>query len=342
MTRWGENDKAIARSILAHFHLQTKTNMKKEFLGLCAFASLMFVSCAQDEANFCPDNEIEASFTVEAPVGLQTRAIGDGTNANVVACAVFDSKGNEMTKLRNNTLPITGKKATYSVRLVKGQAYRIAFFAYNNQANAYDVTDMKNIKILDNQQTNVEGRDAFTVYMDVTSDETMNKLTKDTILYRPFAQLNLGALAEDITAAADAGVVVEKTQITISDVYTAFNAYEDAVVGTTTSRTFTWNTLPTEDLSANGSTYDYLAMNYILVGDKENPKSLSNVKFQWETKNGEKTNNPVTEFKNVPVQRNYRTNIMGYLLTNPADFNITIDEKFKNPDYNPNLDDLLK
>ncbi|MBR2300755.1 MAG: hypothetical protein IKA41_02235, partial [Bacteroidaceae bacterium] len=47
---------------------------------------------------------------------------------------------------------------------------------------------------------------------------------------------------------------------------------------------------------------------------------------------------PVTEFINIPVQRNYRTNIISSLLTSPATFNIVIDSTF---DGEYNSDDML-
>ena len=45
-------------------------------------------------------------------------------------------------------------------------------------------------------------------------------------------------------------------------------------------------------------------------------------------KNGSKT------ISNVPVQRNYRTNIIGSILTGAVDLNVTIDPDFETPDHN--------
>ncbi len=309
--------------------------MKSIFLGLSAIAAMLFASCAQDELvsnEAGSGDEIVATFELTTPQGIQTRAIGDGTSADVVACAVYDAAGNELEALRNNELTVSGKKATYSIRLVKGQSYRVAFFAYNKAAAAYDVTDMKNIKVKDSQKSNIEARDAFTAYIDVTASETMNAVKKEVRLYRPFAQLNLGSVVADIEAAKKAGIVVKNTKVTVENMYTAFSAYQDEVVGGTSTQVFEMNAQPTDALSANGETYDYLALNYILVGDTLDPKALTTVTFEWEAENGYK-NSPATEFNNVPVQRNYRTNILGYLLTNPAEFNIVIDEEFKKPDH---------
>ncbi len=308
--------------------------MKKYLFSMLAVATLFFAaSCSQeDEFSTVNGNEVVAEFTLDLPEVMGTRAIGDGTTVDVVACAVFDANGNELENLRVNDLEITGKTAVYKVRFAKGQAYRVAFFAYDKDANAYDVTNMKSIQVKGNQLSNVEGRDAFTAFTVITAEESLSPINRTVPLYRPFAQLNFGALADDIEAAANAGVVVKNTQVTVSNVYTSFNAYSDCVTGGTSEMTFAFNAIPAEDLSANSNTYDYLAMNYLLVGDRLQEKALTDVKFQWQTEEG-KTNNPVTEFANVPVQRNYRTNIIGYLLTNPAEFTLVVEEGFENPDY---------
>ena len=323
--------------------------MKKNlFLSMLAMASMLFAtSCSQDElVNESAGEFVDAKFKIATPDGIGTRAavnVGLGTTVNYVACAVYDAQGKELTDLRQYK-PITEKKAEYSIRLVKGQAYRVAFFAFcgneDGSNHFYNLNDMTNITI-SNAGSNLEERDAFTNNVEVTAQETMTAIEKPVTLYRPFAQLNLGAYAKDIEAARKADVVVTESQITVSNVYTAFNAYSDQVVGNTSEVTFTMNVIPGQDLLVdtdnNENTpdeqFEYLALNYLLVGDKDAEKNLTDVTFEWKAENG-KTNSPATVFKNIPVQRNYRTNIIGYLLTNPAEFNITIDEQFKKPDYN--------
>ena len=70
--------------------------------------------------------------------------------------------------------------------------------------------------------------------------------------------------------------------------------------------------------------YKYLSMDYLLVGAD---KATVDVAFNY----GGPQNRT---FTNVPVQRNYRTNIYGSLLTNTADFNVVIAPGFNNPDNN--------
>ena len=315
---------------------------------MLAIAGMLFAtSCSQDELLNEPTtgDYVNAKFTISTPEGIGTRAavnVGEGTTVNYVACAVYDATGKEMTDLRQYK-PITNKEAEYSIRLVKGQAYRVAFFAYYGEndgtSDYYDMQYLTNIKIK-NAASNIEHRDAFTNYVDVTAQESMKAVEKPVTLYRPFAQLNLGSYAEDVEAARQAGVVVTNSKITVSNVYTTFNAYDNEVAGETSEVTFLMNEIPGQDLSVDmdnnedtpDETFEYLALNYLLVGDAGSEKTLTDVTFEWQTADN-KTNNPATVFKNIPVQRNYRTNIIGYLLTNPAVFNITIDETFQTPDH---------
>lgn len=324
--------------------------MKKNlFLCMLAVAGMLFAtSCSQDELRdeISAGDYVTATFSISTPDAIDTRAgatnVGKGTTVNWIACAVYDATGTEMTDLRDY-LPIQNKQAQYSIRLVKGQAYRIAFFAYcgedNGDCDYYNLTYLTNIQVTLPINSNLEERDAFTNYEIVTAEESMKPIEREITLYRPFAQLNLGSVQADIDAAKHAGVEVANTQIKVSNVYTAFNAYENIVAGQTSTVTFDLNEIPAEallvdtDQDGTDETFKYLALNYLLVGDLTSGKSLTDVEFIWKNADGSKTNNPTTIFTNVPVERNYRTNIIGYLLTNPAVFNITIDEEFKKPDY---------
>lgn len=316
--------------------------MKKKnlILSMLAMAGMLFAtSCSQDELLNEPSNEdfVNATFSIGTTDGIGTRAtIGNGTKANKVACAVYDESGTVLKEL-SKTVDVTDKKATYEVRLAKGQKYRVAFFAYNSTADAYDVTDLKNIKIKDQQNSNIEDRDAFTNYIDV--EATVNAINKDVTLYRPFAQLNLGVDDTEWKDAVNAGVEVAKSKIVVTNVYNQFSAYDNTIVADAApvTMTFAMNTIPTEklevDVNRDGTIGDdekfkYLALNYLLVGDAGTEKSLTDVEFVWENGDASKTNNPTTHFLNIPVQRNYRTNIIGKLLTNPATFNIIIDAEF--------------
>ncbi len=68
-------------------------------------------------------------------------------------------------------------------------------------------------------------------------------------------------------------------------------------------------------------------MNYLLVGKD---KSIVDVEFGYTDGVGDYNR----KYTFVPVQRNYRTNIFGSLLTSSVDVNVVIEPTFKEPDYN--------
>ena len=165
--------------------------MKKNlFMSILAMASMLFAtSCSQDELinESATSDFVNATFSIGTSDGIATRAtIGNGTKADKVACAVYDKYGKELEELYK-VVDVQGMKATYEVRLAKGQAYRVAFFAYNSAANAYNVENLKNITVIGDQNSNIENRDAFTNYVDV--EATVDAINKDVTLYRPFAQM---------------------------------------------------------------------------------------------------------------------------------------------------------
>ena len=79
--------------------------MKKNiFLSMLAMVSMLFVtSCSQDELIDEATNGdfVNAIFTLGTADGMGTRAVGDGTTVNKVACAVYDAyNGEELSAIR--------------------------------------------------------------------------------------------------------------------------------------------------------------------------------------------------------------------------------------------------
>ena len=311
-------------------------------MGVLAFAGILAVSsCQQDDfvGGEVAGDYVDVTFTVSTADGINTRAtIGNGAKANKVACTVYDANGKELDLYAVVDVQ-ADKTAKYNVRLAKGQAYRAVFFAYydNGTTKYYEVDDLKNVKVIGDQKSNVEYRDAFTGVYDITPAASINSIvTESIVLKRPLAQLNLGIDAAEYEAAEKSGVVIAESKIKVSNVYNTFNAYDSKVVGESESVEFAMNAIPGEALEIdlnndgvieNSEKFTYLALNYLLVGDLDAEKTLTDVEFQWKTAEGN-TNNPTTSFVNIRAQRNYRTNIIGKLITNPAEFNLVIDERF--------------
>lgn len=308
-----------------------KINNMKKFLFMGALAAMLLgtASCSNDMEPAMGDNTVQ--FTIELPGAIDSRAIADGTTATQLTVAVYDKDGKHLDLDKN--VVMNNKRATVTFQLVKGQTYNFAFWAQAEGAPYTFNTDDATMTVKNyTSNCNDEKRDAFYWYeheLPITGT-----MTKNITLYRPFAQLNFGA--SDAAAAAKAGVVAVKSYVEVKQVSTKFdlksgtasNATEDLV-----DATFAMATIPpaTEKLTVEETQYDWMAMNYFLV-----PNNEATIETTLKLYTATDEDNAVREVKvtNVPVQKNHRTNIVGNLFTEDVNFNIIIDERFDQPDYN--------
>lgn len=332
---------------------------KKLFLGMFAAAGMLFAtSCSNDELDpvQSSSDQAQVTFSLGLEGGMATRAISDGTGAKKLVYAVYklDAQNNPVLQpvvgSDENSQFVDGKAfdngltETVSVTLAKGQTYQIAFWAQNPSCSAYTTTDLTNVGISYTKATNNnESRDAFfkTVEFTVQGNQTI-----DVELKRPFAQINVGVTKADWDAAVASGINIEKSSVVIKNAATSINLLTGAVGDETTDVIVSYksNTIPSEDLKVDlnkdgnfgeDEKYKWLSMSYILVADHDNATDANGVLGTDRTtlQGLEYTFTPASgntiEFKEglagAPVQRNWRTNILGKILTGDIQFNITIN-----------------
>ena len=305
--------------------------MKKQLCKLAIFALLLSTaSCADEQfAGDLTGGETTVTFNAQLPAGLQTRTAGDGETATTLSYAVYEQGEAEPVITSEDEVTFVNKQATLSLKLAKGKTYEFIFWAdsygkNDAEENPYTVDfGTKTLTVdYDNALSNDESRDAFFGNATVTVE---GAVSKNITLKRPFAQLNIGT--NDMAEAQTAGLNTEalKSSVTVSDIFSSMNLMTGEVSGSR-EVTFGSNAIPKEKFTANGRTFDYLALNYLLVSEQ---KGLVNCEFSY-------TDGATTDTRtidNVPVQRNYRTNIFGSLLTGSVDLGITIDPDFDTPDY---------
>lgn len=335
---------------------------KKLFLGMFAAAGMLLAtSCSNDELDMVQSgNEAQVTFSLGLEGGIATRAaISDGTGAKKLVYAVYKLNADGTPVLQNvvgsnnegqfvDTEAFDGGLTeTVSVTLAKGQTYQVAFWAQNPNCNAYTTTDLTNVEVSYNQATNNNDvRDAFfkTVEFTVSGNQTI-----DVELKRPFAQINVGVYKTDWEAAVKSGIEIEKSSVVIKDAATSINLLTGEVGDETTDVEVSYlsNTIPNEDLKVdlNGDKdyddenekYKWLSMSYILVADRnadsgngvlgDERDALESLQYTFSPKSG----NEITfgdGLNSVPVQRNWRTNILGQILTGNIEFNIRINPIF--------------
>lgn len=300
----------------------------KTFKYLAAAAlTLLAVSCNKEQVTEVPDGQtVDVTFTAALPGEMATKAIGDGQTAKTLYVSVYEND-DAKTKLElDKTATFTDLKTQVTFSLVKGKTYNFVFWAQAAEGAPYDVTDLKNIKIsYEGAEANDEKRDAF--YATRKELKVNGALTETIKLYRPFAQVNFGTA--DYDAAVAAGVKPVKSVFTATDVATVFDTFEAEGKEAKDVVTFTESALPGETLVTKAGDYKWMTMNYIIPVGKQDAKHISNVTAEFIPETGitVKASSPQT-----PVQNNYRTNIIGNLLTSQVIFNIEIVPIFNEPD----------
>ena len=186
-------------------------------------------------------------------------------------------------------------------------------------------------------------RDAFYAY-DFTQDANGNvaKVTEgfsQTItLRRPFAQVNVGAM--DMAEAKSAGLDITKisSSMKITDVATELYTLSGEV-GNLKNVEFSKALAVTqgdgtEVLKVNaagyeGETYGWLAMNYVLVDTEARASSSHEVTVSIYDETELLSNHTTT---NVTLARNFRTHLLGNVLTAEGQITVVIEEGFYNDD----------
>ena len=330
---------------------------KKLFLGMFAAAGMLLAtSCSNDELDMVQSgNEAQVTFSLAAEGGIATRAISDGTGAKKLVYAVYNAKGELIKTIANadvngqivdNSAFDNGLTENVTITLAKGQQYTVAFWAQNPNCTAYTTTDLKNVTVDYTGLNNDETRDAF--FKAETFTVTGNA-DIDVVLKRPFAQINVGVYQSDWDAAVASGIEIEKSKVTIAKAATSINLLTGKVDGEQTVE-YGFDIIPAQfatpetlnvDLNTDGTkeNYVYLSMSYILANDETTgyaKATLEDLDFTFAPKSGNNINFS-TGLNSVPVQRNWRTNIIGKILTGDVTFNITIDPIYDG-EYNNNGD----
>lgn len=297
-----------------------------------AALTLLAVSCNKEQVTEVPDGQlVDVTFTAALPGEMATKAIGDGQTAKKLYVSVYENDDAKTKLDLDKTATFTDLKTQVTFSLVKGKTYNFVFWAQAAEGAPYDVTDLKNIKIsYEGAEANDEKRDAF--YANRKELKVNGALTETIKLYRPFAQVNFGTA--DYDAAVAAGVEPVKSVFTATDVATVFDTFEAEGKEAKDVVTFTESALPGETLVTKAGDYKWMTMNYILPMGKQDAKHISNVTAEFIPETGitVKASSPQT-----PVQNNYRTNILGNLLTSQVIFNVEIVPIFNEPDNDIDL-----
>lgn len=287
-----------------------------------AAAALLMTSCNDEMDNgLKTGDEGTVTFTAQLPSEMETRAFADGLTAKHLQYAVYEAGQSTPLKVFGDETTVVGEaemdnlKQTVSLKLTTGKTYDVIFWADATTDSPYTFNPASREVSVDYSKVNNNSDNCDAFFKKETITVSGNQ-SVDVKLTRPFAQVNIGT--DDFDAAKASGLEVTQTEV-VAKAFATLNLATGEVADEA-DRTFTMKAIPTasdgEFPVAGG--YKYLSMDYLLVGAD---KATVDVVFNY----GGPQNRT---FTNVPVQRNYRTNIYGSLLTNTTDFNVVIEPAF--------------
>ena len=329
--------------------------MKTNFWGITIAAAtlLLLTSCQRDELQGGSISGEEVSVSISATMPIDGGAVvksdtepGDGSLANRCIMQIYylpDGESGSADPIPYGdrvTVAVSGMKALFpDQRLVSGHDYRFVFWADHVTDNSstealaqdlhYDTEEFPIVSFKEDEDgtlsysSNDDTRDAFFA-AEVESISGPSSLSFD--LKRPFGQLNIittdwGAIPDDVVK-----------QLRPSNVKLEFKSLPnsiDLVSGEVTgSVKISSEVVPVSQVPLNGDSKQ-LSFDYIFAKDVEQTV-LADFTMNFLLDDGTDVTDPYT-FTNIPVQRNYQTNVSGNLLTDRTGIEVEVVPNFKDP-----------
>lgn len=315
--------------------------MNKNLFKTFAIAAMAVLAgaCAKEQVGSADGETVEMTFNVDVPeTTITTKGLSDAAQVDELRFQLFIKEGTGYKMVQDQTVPVTNKKAAVKASLVKQQHYEAAFWAQTSGTDFYETTDLRAVKMnIAKVKANEPKMDAF--WMNDGFTATVAR-TKTIIMKRALAQVNFGTV---VPTGADA-LSITKSQVVMKGVPTTLNVLlgnKDNSHSGSEDITFQDNAPISGEkliIADGGTQYDYVATAYVFA-----PKSgdlLTDVSAKVTFNNGNYT---TISAPNVPIHRNYRTNILGNLLSVDGEWNITITEGFdKNVTYDAVSANLTK
>ncbi len=304
----------------------------KHTLQLIAVMALAFLAASCQRENLEPvAGGSTVTYTVQIPDAIATKAIGDG-HSGVTKLIYEVYRETQLADL--NAAPIYEGEAeinadgvaTLELEFVKNQKFTVLFWAQNPNAAVYTTEDLREVTLAQTLTANNVNTAVFAGSDKV--DNCVSAANGAVKLVRPIAQLRIGTTPESLVIRSTTTVTLEKSDLKVKGLSTTYNVATKAVGADKSEFTYSVAAVPAETFKANNVDYQYVAMSY--VGFASDLGANIDVEFNINTSEGVISH----EVVNVPVKPNYRTNIVGNLITASADYNVSIDDRWESTEHN--------
>lgn len=299
--------------------------MKKINYLLLGLGTLIMTGCSQDDI-FGPNSGDYSTINVElTSAGLQTRGYADGSEIKKLQYAVYETTGETYKKVIDKSEGIEFNGTTnLSLQLANGVSYTVVFWASSTE-NPYTLSLEDNDATItvdyDGVNCNDENLDAFYKTLDLGVINGDGEVKAE--LKRPFAQINVGT--NDYSNVSE-NYVPKKSSMIVKGAPNSLNLLTGLASGEQ-NVTFEMNDINRENnvYPKQAEGYEYLAMTYLLTGEK----ATHDITFNFQSEGG----TLAREVNNVPVQQNHRTNIYGSLLTSNQNIIVEVTPGFEGDEY---------
>ena len=332
--------------------------MKAKYLAITAAASALLLSaCQRDELQGGSISGEEVTVSISAVVPGDGGAVvksaedpGNGSEVNRCILEVYLLKGEDESATASlygtrHIVKMQDQKASFEdLNLITGQKYRFVLWAdyvdNPNTETGLAVDKFYKTDAADGLQTvtmftesyagNEDKRDAFFYRSD--NDVTVDGPADYTLqLKRPFGQLNIITTDYGLIPETHKDLLPAKVQLAYKSIPTGINLLTGELLssdGSITTQEVTGTAVDIANLSVSGnSDARQLSFDYILA-PATGQHVINELKMSFLKSDGSATGITDYTFKSLPVQRNYRTNVSGALLTDRAGLSIEVKPDF--------------
>ena len=296
--------------------------MKKNLLIVSALAGLFFANSCQREILEPASEGTTVSYTLQIPEVIATKT--NAADFTVYYEVYRNGELNDMTKspIYDGNKQFQGNSATLDLEFVKNQSFTVLFWAQVAGSDVYVIDDLRNVT-LNNSLTSYASDVEVFAGLDTVSD-CVSAVEGNVRLERPIAQINIATLASGLNLGNATTVLPGSTQVTVNGLCNAYNVATKAATGEV-NVVYKEAAAPNTDFNAD---YKLIAQNYI--GFIPAVGSTVDVSFTMNAGVDGNINHTVV---NVPVKPNYRTTIIGNLVSATTDYSITLDTEWQILDY---------
>lgn len=295
------------------------------YCALALAAGLLAASCQQEE--LAPVGEAGVvTFEVAIPELATKSYDAEGKNVNDLVYAVYSTAAETIEDAQkcndlrffyavNETSGASfdaNGKGIVSLELLNDQNYLILFWAQSNDAWVKaqgNNINLFNVTYPTSMAANNEHLEAFS---GVSFIKNVKGARKETVkLTRPFAQINIATtMPEAFTA------TLSQSEMSVVRAAKSFNVATQLASEDAQTVSFTAANVPVADFKTG---YTYAGANYIFANGNVD------VTYKIYTSHG----NVENTVHAVPVAKNYRTNIIGNLLTSDVEYTVELDKNWK-------------